>query len=335
MTEEWNEELENKILRKSRFTLTWQIVRILIIVYVLYAMYMLALNILFSRSDSGAKHAYYSNLAVEWTTPNTYAAFPTLVDYQVSKFGTQTFSYDVLKKIGDESKKIGEAQVTKRIWNDFSSIRLRTLDNARWSPYGFSLPTDPRTDKKLSGERSDQVWTTLEKLPEGTVAELSFSTMDFMSAEQLMALLEPYELKVLWLPLYTGEFENYDPQGYVGGGNSLIPNGGIGLTWGREHSADFLSGGSIGLSHEMLMENQSMMLKNMEELLEESDSYRENFLGLSQLEEKYDYLKKEGFTVYGAVVTGPTKELLKLQEADFLWGEHLGEIEWWNWYPRN
>ena len=40
---------------------------------------------------------------------------------------------------------------------------------------------------------------------------------------------------------------------------------------------------------------------------------------LSYLEERYNYLQGKGFPVYGAVITGPTKELLKLrEEADFI-----------------
>lgn len=44
------------------------------------------------------------------------------------------------------------------------------------------------------------------------------------------------------------------------------------------------------------------------------------------------YLQKvNGFMVYGAVVTGPTKELLRLQELEEIQGVQLGEITFWNW----
>lgn len=69
----------------------------------------------------------------------------------------------------------------------------------------------------------------------------------------------------------------------------------------------------------------------MKELLNKQKSYYESFLGLSHLEEKYQFLKDEGFIVYGAVVTGPVKELLKLKDAPFVQGEQLGGIELWNW----
>jgi len=74
------------------------------------------------------------------------------------------------------------------------------------------------------------------------------------------------------------------------------------------------------------------MLENMEKLLNnEKKSYIEDFLGLSYLQERYDYLKKNGFQAYGAVVTGPTKELLKLKNIEGVSNQKLGDVELWNW----
>ncbi|WP_084221770.1 MULTISPECIES: anti sigma factor C-terminal domain-containing protein [Mesobacillus] len=39
----------------------------------------------------------------------------------------------------------------------------------------------------------------------------------------------------------------------------------------------------------------------------------------------------EGFQVYGAVVTGPVKELLKLKENRQIQGANLGDMTYWNW----
>jgi len=50
------------------------------------------------------------------------------------------------------------------------------------------------------------------------------------------------------------------------------------------------------------------------------------------LQERYDYLKKNGFQVYGAVVTGPTKELLKLKNLEGISNEMLGDVELMNGY---
>lgn len=43
------------------------------------------------------------------------------------------------------------------------------------------------------------------------------------------------------------------------------------------------------------------------------------------------YLKKHGVQVYGATVTGPVRELEKLQEQPEFRDFRLGLIEVWNW----
>ena len=49
------------------------------------------------------------------------------------------------------------------------------------------------------------------------------------------------------------------------------------------------------------------------------------------LEQRYAFLQKNGVKIYGAVLTGPTKELLKLQEEKEINSPFVGAIDWWNW----
>ena len=66
-------------------------------------------------------------------------------------------------------------------------------------------------------------------------------------------------------------------------------------------------------------------------MLNKRTSNHERFLGFSYLEERYQYLQENGFQVYGAVVTGPTKEVLKLCSETGIHEEELGDVELWNW----
>lgn len=88
----------------------------------------------------------------------------------------------------------------------------------RHKNYPFYLPEHPKTGEKLETGGNPNVWTKLDKVHEGTVTELSFSTSKFMTAEELLQLLKPYDVDVLWAPLYTGEFKAFQPMGYGGGG---------------------------------------------------------------------------------------------------------------------
>jgi len=49
------------------------------------------------------------------------------------------------------------------------------------------------------------------------------------------------------------------------------------------------------------------------------------------LEERIPYIKKNGVHVYGAVVTGPTSELRKLQSNEAIRTMKVGEVKLWNW----
>ncbi|UOQ84721.1 anti-sigma factor [Gracilibacillus salinarum] len=322
---------EKQMLRNSKFTLAFRFILTLIAVFFIYAFYMMVTNIVFDKSAIGKENMYYSSLALEWTVPNVRGDFE-IKEEDLSAFGTKSLSYNVLKKVGTEDLVIGEAQITKRLSSSYSTITYKYPGQKKLSEFSFSLPEDPRSGGKLKANTSPNVWGTLEKLPEGTVGELAFSTTDFMKAEQLIQSLADYDLRVLWMPLYTGEFVNYDPYGWTGGSNLMMLSDVIGLTGGMDHDENYHQSLWITwLDEGSLEDSKQLMLKNMGDLLEKPESYYQDFLRLGHLEERYQYLEEEGFSVYGAVVTGPAKELLTLQEADFVQGEQLGEVELWNW----
>lgn len=332
---EWNKELEKKILKKSKFTLSFRILRIMLLVIFIYALYMIIANIVADKLAVGKENMYFSSLALEWTVPNVRSD-SEIKEEDLNAFGTISLNYNLFKKVGSEDVVIGEAQVTKKLFAALSNITYSHPGLDKLSEFSFSLPEDPRTNKKLEANTSPYVWETLEMLPEGTVGELAFTTTSFMESEKLIENLREYDLHILWMPLYTGEFVNYEPNGWGGSENLIIVSDVIGLTGGLDHDEDFYQTLRIKwLNEGSIKESKQLMLKNIKELLNKSNSYYENFLGLGHLEEKYQYLEDKGFTVYGAVVTGPVKELLKLKDASFVQGEQLGEIELWNWEEKN
>ena len=52
------------------------------------------------------------------------------------------------------------------------------------------------------------------------------------------------------------------------------------------------------------------------------------------LDKRYEYIKENGVKVYGIVITGPSKELLKLQNSPHVRYATLGDIEVWNWFDQ-
>ena len=50
-----------------------------------------------------------------------------------------------------------------------------------------------------------------------------------------------------------------------------------------------------------------------------------------RLQPRIDYVKEHGVNIYGAVVTGPSKEILKLREEPWVSAVYVGEVKLWNW----
>nr|WP_246594346.1 anti-sigma factor C-terminal domain-containing protein [Evansella tamaricis] len=167
---------------------------------------------------------------------------------------------------------------------------------------------------------------------EGYVGDFAFSTDDYHSPEELINLLEDYDLDILWMPLYMGEYDSFSEHGYSGGGNSMSLHQQWGLSGAREVSEDYMGGSLIRvLDGGSVEESKEAMLQNMDFLLKNHKKNAEQLLGTQYLQERYDYLHSNGFQVYGAVVTGPVKELLKLREQEGIHSFYLGEFKPWNW----
>lgn len=330
---EWNKEKEKKVLTRYRFTLTVKVIRVILACLFLFWVYMMIVSISFSALHMEKKHVFNSKLAMDWTIPNLHEEFGSFVNSEITPLWTQKVSYPVFRKVGKEYKVVGEMNMSKTIFDTFSQKNVQYDEVQQGNHYPFYLPEHPKTGGKLGVEDDPGVWNKLEKVHEGTVAELSFSTSTFMTAEELLNLIEPYDLDILWAPLYAGEFKEFEPSSYGGGGGTISVGGIFGLTGGREISDDYKSEMKVDvLTEKHLEQSKELMLTNMENLLEEeSKTYYEEFLGLDRLEERYEFLKENGFTVYGAVVTGPVKELLKLREVKEIRGVSLGEMDYWNW----
>ena len=50
-----------------------------------------------------------------------------------------------------------------------------------------------------------------------------------------------------------------------------------------------------------------------------------------ELAKRMDYLNNNGFYHYGAVITGPTKEILQLQNEEWIAELEIDEVSFWNW----
>jgi hypothetical protein len=327
---EWNKGLENKIMKNYRFKFTARIVQVIIVIFLLYTFYMMGVNIIADTLKWDRKHLYNISLMLDWKFPNVKTPMESPIS-ATDALWTQRMEVPLFEQVGKEDYSTGIIDMKKGILPLSSYLQFDWNVDQPDEHFRFYLPKDPVSGKKYSPQNSDPAWSSLEKVHEGTVAEMAFSMTEFMEPLELQKVLENYDLQVLWMPLYTGEMKEFKA-GYGSSGNDRQLSGIYGLSSGREHDKDYMSQSQMLLSSRHMDELQEAMLQNMNDLLEkESKSYYESFLGLDHLQERYNYLKKEGFTVYGAVVTGPVKELLKLKEIEGIHGAQVRRMEYWNW----
>ncbi|MFS0862985.1 anti-sigma factor C-terminal domain-containing protein [Fredinandcohnia sp. 179-A 10B2 NHS] len=331
---EWTKEKEKKVMWKYRFLLTVRVVRVVLLLLLIYGIYMVVLTIGYNASKIDDKHAFHINLGIDWTQSGLHGDYASHTTNDITPFLSQKFNIPLYRTVGKEEQVIGEWNATKRLL-PFTSTRdisyLRPSDNKR---FGFVLPEDPRTGKKIGASSyGDEIAReTLEKVHEGTVADLAFSTSKYYEPKELLEKLEKYDVDILWMPVYAGEITEFEAGWSSTGDGQNMSVDTIGLTRAVKMDDDFRGYAMYMLDSQTIEENQKTMLENMKNLLEdETNYYIQHELGIWYLEERHEYLKENGFQVYGAVVTGPVKELLKLIEEPEFRSVQLGEFEYWNW----
>lgn len=335
---EWNEEKAQEIVQKhkKRFSLrlSLKIIRLSVLILLLYSVYMIAISIFYESSTIGKRTEFYQKLAIDWTYPALSSELSSGYTHEITPFLTQKITFPLQEKIGAEDYVVSQLELSKPLLTSFTHVEIERSYpyEAMDRGFNFYLPYDPNSGDKLIGHEAPNVWNTLEMVHEGNVANLAFSMNDYYSPEEIIKYLSPYDVNILWMPLYMGELQKFTEGGWGGGGNSMALFSPWGLSGARLVDEDFRGYSLINiLENNTIKESQDVMLQNMQMMLTTKKNLAEKLLGTEYLQERVDYLNDEGFQAYGAVVTGPVKELLKLQEKEEIHSVQLGDIKHWNW----
>lgn len=327
--EEWNEKKEKRILRRYRFVLTYRILRVLMILGFCYFVYLLTLNIIYDSTAKGNKLNTYASLAVDWTYPGLSSDFHRKNRTEISPLWTQHATVTLTRTIGKEQVYAGDLHVKKPFITSFTQKQYDILPNLE-PKFSFYLPYHPVHGQSLGANERKGVWETLDRIHEGTVADLAFSTKDYYTPEEMFKLLADFDVDFQWMALYMGEMVEFKPN-LLGSSSNTLSVQPWGLTHGKSVGEDYHVIAVQYLGPANSVEVQSRMLQNMERIYTEDPKLVEMVFQDTHFEKRLNYLKEHGFQVYGAVVTGPVKELLRLQELDEIQGVQLGEITYWNW----
>ncbi|EEL51806.1 MULTISPECIES: anti-sigma factor [Bacillus cereus group] len=257
-------------------------------------------------------------LALQATIPNSHIAGSGT---NVEAFFRMHSDIHLAKTVGKKEFKLGTLQVD----SFFSSVRIEKqwAEAAYEQNLFFAHPKLKQTDHFK--ETSPKVWEALQKVHEGTVAELAISFDKAYTLQELEPILysvfEAQEMPPtpVWYALDTGvEGVNEDD----------FPLSNFGFP-------DFI--GRLDVEEKKLKTKEDEVLEMMR-ILSNHEETVEKVTWLSKQElnmkKRYEYVKKNGVKVYGIVITGPSKELLKLQNSPHVRYATLGDIEPWNWFDR-
>lgn len=195
------------------------------------------------------------------------------------------------------------------------------------------------------GEASDREWERLEKLPEGTVAEAYISFDRLVTTDELLKRFEHLNMLPLWFAVDTGAKPRSD---------SGIILDTIGfpyfplwhhddmkvVSYSEKKTGLFskvttkeTSNPTIAAYGDGELRNDNFMKTLV--LLQKYKSITKRAAPSLNIDETIQYLESNGVKLYGAVVTGPTKELLKLRQQSWVNDIRVGEVRLWNWNDRN
>lgn len=282
-----------------------------------------------------------------WGNPGKGEEYRQMIDYTLTvtdPYGylggtsTNTKPYfgmeaarDLRKQVGNETFKIGELEVDFL----FSLMALPERTEIGRSSQSGKVFIHPKVDEYTVSD-----WNQLERLPEGTVVSAYVSFSELLETREVEAMFTDREMHLLWMAVDTG-VEVIRDLGWVshpiGFPSSPIWHDDDMILESREESGSFWFGsvsesyssptyeeGDQEILHEQFMKTLVFLQEH------ESKANRLTFHSLD-LEEQINYLENHGILHYGAVVTGPTKEILDLREEPFIESLLVDEVEFWNW----
>lgn len=285
--------------------------------------------------------------AIAITKPNVTAG----TNAQGGVFFTMKLSGPLNRQVGDSQVAVGDFSM-KFMLGMPSVPQFSWRDGAEAGSYTFFYPSgNDRSpvsgETNLSvGERPDrEEWTTLEKLPEGTVAEAYLSFNRLFGTDELLALFEHKNMMPVWFAADAGPGSRREDSG-------IVPYP-VGFPyWPIWHADDLTtdfyeekksgwfgkivtSGGSypsIAAYGDGAKRNENFV-KTLK-LLQQYRSIAKQAAPFTDIGGAADYIGTNGVKLYGAVVTGPVKELLKLREESWVERIRIGEVRLWNWRDR-
>lgn len=326
--------MENGWVEKQAASSTWKsrlkrgksIVWWVLVILFCYALYIVA-NIAVYKLGMREELTRFGETLVE-THFTGLKADKSSKEFQLTPWLTQKATLTLYKQVGEWDLVVGTVELTKPLLGELHyELHYEPKDlHDRQGTFKFALAPDllgrsPFPHKK----EQDSVWDQLRHIEDGYVAEMSFATMTAQKPEALMALLKKYDVHVVQMPVYAGELKTFKTSAASSGDLTWVPH--LSLRPAVFYEEDRVTSMQIYMDDE---ESAKMAASGIIADLEWLQSRKTNPFAREDAP-RLDYLKQNGVMVYGAVVTGPVRELEKLRNEPLFHDFDLGRIEVWNW----
>ncbi|GAE94909.1 sigma-M negative effector [Gracilibacillus boraciitolerans JCM 21714] len=332
-----NDKKQKKVLRRGKWKARFQTALMAFVLFIAFTILATIFTaVYFSWGGKPDRlEVYRSIIDHTLTVTDPYGYMGGTSTNTKAYFGLEA-TRDLNKMVGHESIQVGELKV------DFL-LSLMAIPEEK--QYGRKSQDQPVFTYPETGSRGMSDWNQLEDLPEGTVVSAYVSFTNSLETKQVFESFQGKNMDLLWLAVDTGS-ENkaldegiiFDPIGFPSFPPIWHDNDFI-VTEHTEEKFGWFGGKVVSesaVSPDYEEDDyggviQEQFMKTLH-FLEQHESKADKLVwGELNLSEQINYLNENGFQHYGAVITGPTKEILQLQNEDWIAALEVDEVAFWNW----
>ncbi|MDG5788601.1 anti-sigma factor [Evansella sp. AB-P1] len=321
-------ELIRKAKWKNRYSNVVTFVSLFIIISVISGIFTAGFYAIGGDRSISQTATQVVRTTTQMTMPNIYIGSGGL---NTNFYFNLDINYTIHQQVGRERQAIGEL--------NGKMILHRLNVNREWSDGQFDVKlhflhpeyveNESDSEKEFFNNWLNKTWEALDYLPEGTVSEVAITFDQLYELDEVYDILDGFDLDIPWYAIHTGT----EHDGNDRGSPYLNATGGI---WGLNENSIFdfsPTGGSVpsrggGDVRAEAFKTGLQFLADNERVVRQ---YKRHMSRDVSIQERVDYVKEHGVKTYGVVITGPTKEILRLQESHQIIYATLGEVDFWNW----
>ncbi|QDP39849.1 anti sigma factor C-terminal domain-containing protein [Radiobacillus deserti] len=333
---EWKEQEElvdkkkaKKMVWKTRLSIGFTVIRTLLLLLLIYFLYMVPVEIFYNISGKGNQFNRIVTTLVETHYPGVEVdKYGARDSAEITSLLTKKTSIPLYQSVGNWDVVIGDVSAKDGLFGKLHyTVDLTKKYVEEDMVPTFFLPPDLMGKPVTGRTGEDPIFKEqIEKIEDGYVAEIAFSTTESMEPEQLRSMLAEYDLSIYQMAVFGGEMNevevNYAQSGQFTMISPLLLRPAV--EYDEKHQ---ISSSYHDLTNkEALQQSIESFYDDMKWLVEHGNYPNK---GIDQ--KRLAYLNEHEMKVFGAIVTGPIREIEKLKDEEKFHQFQLGGIEVWNW----